>query len=261
MNLQIESIDFFYNKIIVMFLVFARIFAIFYLAPVFNSTNIPPKIRVALALLTSMIIYPLLTVQNNICVDLLSMSFLVLKEIAVGFVIGYVGVILFSILRFTGEILERIMGLAEANIIDPLYNEELGVISQFNFIIFMLIFLILNGHHYIITIISRSFDTVPIGSLVITNELIIKMVDMVADIFVLGIKFAAPILSFLLITTVAFGILGKAIPDMNLLILMIPAKIFIGLVGLITITPFMIHFINYMIKGFYRDLNLILKLI
>jgi len=261
MNLQIEHIDIFYNKVVVIFLVFARIFSIFYLAPMFNSQNIPAKIRVALSLLTALVVYPVVSVPESLDIDLLSITFLVLKELSVGVIIGYTGLLFVSMLRFTGELLERVMGLADANLIDPLYGEELGIIGQFQFIIFMLVFLLLNCHHHIITIISRSFDIVPIGSVIITGGLIAKMVALVGDIFVYGIKFAAPILSFLLITTVAFGIMGKSIPDMNLLILMIPAKIFIGIVGLITTTPFLIYFINYIIKEFYKDLNLILKMI
>lgn len=248
---------------ITLMLMFVRIFSIFFLAPLFSNTSIPAHLRVGLAILVMVVLYPVAGHFQLVSskVDLCSLVFLVMKEGAVGLSIGFAGMVVLSVVIFSGDILSRMMGLAEANLIDPLFNENVDAISQLQFVLFMLIFLSLNGHHFIIRLVAKSFELVPLGSVVINGKLIAKISTMIGEVFVLGVQFAAPIFAFQIITSVAFGIIGRAVPEMDLLILLLPIKVFVGLVGMIIIFPLFFYFIDILIRRFYLDLNMILHLV
>jgi flagellar biosynthetic protein FliR len=235
----------------------------FFLAPVFGNDSIPPSVKGAASIVITVLLYPVLARPESLAVpvDLVPLLFLILKEIGIGVAIGMAGNISLTVIQFAGYQVGRLMALQEGGIIDPLFNESIDAVAQLQFILFMLIFLLLNGHHFIISLIAKSFDIVPIGGFTVSGALIEKLIMMMDELFALGIKFTAPIMALLLIATVAFGILGKAIPEMNLLILMLPLKISIGLLGLIVISPYMINFIYMLIQNFYRDLEAILHLV
>ncbi len=260
---QLNALNGLYDQVIIGVLVFIRILSIFLLAPLFSNQSIPPSIKGAAGLVITIVLFPVLPRPASLAipVDFVPLAFLILKEIGIGVALGLAGNISMSIIQFAGAQVGRLMALKEGGIIDPLFNESVNSVSQYQFILFMLIFLMVNGHHFIISIIAKSFDFIPIGGFSITGALVHKLVMMMSEMFALGIKYTAPIMAFLLVANVAFGILGKAIPEMNLLILMLPLKVFVGLAGLIVLAPYLINFINMLISNFYRDLEAILHLV
>ena len=261
--LQFESMLQLTDQIIVFVLFFFRIFAIMYLSPLFGNTSIPATVRMCIALIFTVLIFQIVPHPEGISKDIgvFALSFLIMKELLLGFVLGFVGKCVLTIMRYSGDAIGRLMGLREGSMFDPMFQEKISQMAQFQFILFMLIFLSLNGHHFIIKIMVKTFDVVPLGAATINGPLIKKLVSMISQIFELGLKYSAPIMAFLLIATVAFGILGKAIPEMNLMILMLPIKISIGLLGLVVVFPFLIGFIYYIIELLYKDLELVLKLV
>ncbi|MCB1195584.1 flagellar biosynthetic protein FliR [bacterium] len=244
-------------------LVFIRIFSMLLFAPIFGNDAIPIRLQVIISILFTMVIYPIVseTLRVPFSLDLLMLALLVGKEAMLGIIFGFAATIVMSIMRYTGDFLGRLIGFHEGNIVDPFFQDDVGFVGHFYSILFMLLFLSLNGHHFIIQIIAKSFSIAAVGDVTITGPLVQKISSMIGDIFLFGIKFSAPILAFIIITTVAFGILGKAIPEMNLLIMMLPAKILIGLVGIIVIFPFVFVIMKQLITGLYRDLELILHLV
>lgn len=260
---QVDQLMGLYGQVIIGVLVFFRILSIFVLAPVFSNNSIPATIRVAASIMITILMYPVVPRPDTLVapVEMVPLALLVLKEIGIGITLGLAGQISLSIIRYSGDVIGKLMALKDGGLIDPLFQESINSVSQYQFILFMLIFLLVNGHHFILTIISKSFEVIPLGGFVLTGPIMKKLILMVGEIFNLGIKFTAPLMAFLLVATIAFGILGKAIPEMNLLILMLPLKVFVGLVGLIIIAPYLLNFINMLIQTFYRDLETILQLV
>ena len=261
--LQFETITQLTDQVIVFILFFFRIFAIMYLSPLFGNSSIPETVRMFMALIFTLLLFQVVPHPEAISINIgvFSLLFLIMKELLLGFVLGYAGKTVLTIMRYSGDAIGRLMGLREGSMFDPMFQEKISQMAQFQFILFMLIFLCLDGHHFIIKLIAKSFDIVPLGAATINGPLVKKLVSMISQIFELGLKYSAPIMAFMLISTVAFGILGKAIPEMNLMILMLPIKISIGLLGLVVVFPFLIGFIYYIIQLLYKDLELVLRLV
>ncbi|MCD6460159.1 flagellar biosynthetic protein FliR [bacterium] len=261
--LPFETIAQLKDNIIVFVLFFFRIFAMMYLSPFFGNRSIPETVRMGIALIFTILIFQVVPHPVGISegIGVFSLTFLIMKEVLLGLVIGYAGKVVLTIMRYSGDTIGRLMGLREGSMFDPMFQEKISQMAQFQFILFMLIFLSLDGHYFLIKLIVKSFEIVPLGAACVNGQLIKKFVSMISKIFELGIKYSAPIMAFLLITTVAFGILGKAIPEMNLMILMLPIKIAIGLLGLVVVFPFLIGFIYYIIQIFYKDLETVLRLV
>jgi flagellar biosynthetic protein FliR len=260
---QLNTSQLLSGQIIVILLMFIRIFSIFFLAPLFSHKSIPATLRAAIAIVILILIYPVVPHPDGISadIDLFALVFLILKEASLGLIIGFAGMVVLSTMRFSGSILGRIMGLKEGNLIDPLFNESIGPLAQYQFILFMLLFLGVDGHHFIIKLMVKSFNVIPLGSIVISGQLVSKFVQMIGQMFVLSVQYASPIIAFLILTSVAFGIVGRAVPEMNLLIMLLPIKIFVGLMGMVVIFPLLVYFINGLIRTLYVDLNMILQMI
>lgn len=260
--MQIDLLGSFYNQVIVSCLVFVRVFAMFFFSPIFGSKSVPVKMQLIMTVLLTFVIYPIVapSIQFFGTLDMLSLSVLVLKQLGVGYCIGFCTTICFTIVRFIGALLGRFMGFREGNMMDPLFKEGISSLGQLQFIMFIIFFFIINGHHFLIKLFVKSFDVVPIGTMVITGNLVEKFVDLGGQMFVISLKYVGPVVAFIMVTNVAFGILGKAIPEMNLLILMLPIKIFVGLIGTIIMFPLFVHLMHQLVKVLYRDLNLILRM-
>ncbi|RJP58521.1 MAG: flagellar biosynthetic protein FliR [Candidatus Auribacter fodinae] len=263
MNGSFELVDLLTNNLVAMLLIFARVGSMLFFMPVFSHESIPPLARVFFSVVVMIVLYPVVPVPDTFpaSIPLLELSLYILKEFLLGFTLGFAANALLSVVQFAGSFMGRNMGFSEGSLIDPLFDEPIDPIGQYQFIIFMLIFLMLNGHHFLIKLISQSFEVAPIGGFQMTGPLLKKLVMTVGKIFVLGLQYAAPIMAFILITSFAFGIIGRAVPDMNLLILLLPIKIFIGLVGMVIIFPVLMYFLHLLMRTFYADLTTILSLV
>lgn len=250
-------------QLVVILLVFTRIISLFFFMPIFGHTSIPATVRIFLSILMVIVLYPVIPVPDDISgyISLWAILVATLKEFSLGFCLGLAATIIISIIQFASGVMGHNMGLREGNLIDPLFDGSTDALTQYMFIVFMLLFLIFNGHHFIIKFIAASFDIVPLGSVPINGAVIEKLVDLIGCIFVLGLKFSGPVMAFLIITSFAFGIIGRAVPDMNLLIMLLPVKIFVGLMGVVVMFPLLLYFVQVLLRMFYRDLTALLHIL
>ncbi len=136
------------------------------------------------------------------------------------------------------------MGLAVANIIDPMSAGQISIIGEFYYILSLLIFILLNGHHYLIAALVRSFELVPVGEGVFGMEMMTFIIKMSTMLFVVGIKLAAPVILTLFIMNSVVGIVARSVPQMNVFIVGFPVAIGVGLI-----------MIGLSFRFFYKVLN------
>ena len=136
---------------------------------------------------------------------------------------------IFGGIQVGGQILAFQMGFSMATTVDPLQGDQETIISHFLYMVAILTFLILNGHLYVLKALMDSFRLIPPGGLIISPPLGWEIISMSAEMFVLGLKVAAPVMASLFLVELALALMARAAPQMNMLIIGFPVKITIGL--------------------------------
>jgi flagellar biosynthetic protein FliR len=122
------------------------------------------------------------------------------------------------------------MGFAIINVLDPQTGAQVSIIDQIGYWVVLLIFLVLNGHHSLVSALAESFQLVDIGMITVSPGLVSKLLSVASDVFVIAVKVGSPAIAALILTSAAFGISAKFAPQMNILIAAFPIKIVVGLI-------------------------------
>jgi flagellar biosynthetic protein FliR len=150
---------------------------------------------------------------------------LLTNEVLIGILIGLVVQMIFAAVSFGGAVIGYQMGFAAANIFDPQTTQQLSLMSQFANILVFLIFLALDIHHFFFRAIIESFALLPPGPLDFSHGALENLMHQASQMFVLGVKFSAPILALLLLSTLVLGIFARVFPQLNVFMLSFPLNI------------------------------------
>nr|NIV03375.1 flagellar biosynthetic protein FliR [Calditrichia bacterium] len=198
------------HQMLLFFLILVRMTSMVLSAPVFSSRGIPRMIKIGLSGLISLLLFPIVNSYDpQFAMNHLTVILLVFGEIFTGVMIGFSMRLLFAGVELAGEYIGVDMGFALAQVYDPNFNQQLSVIARLKNILAILIFLIIDGHHFLIEAVAYSYKVLPIGSWKLSSMAIDKFIQMSAQIFVIGIKIGAPALVALFLTSVAMGIIAR----------------------------------------------------
>ncbi len=248
------------HQILLFFLIFVRFTSMFLAAPVFGVRGIPIILKIGLGAVSALIVFPVVNRYSpDLEFTLIGATILVFGEIFTGFTIGIVINFLFSGVEFAGEYIGVDMGLSIAQEFDPLFNQQISVIARLKNILAVLIFLLIDGHHFLIEAVVASFRFVPIGSWEMNSLAIAKIMRISASVFVIGVKIAAPAIITLFLTSVAMGITARAVPQMNIFFVGFPLRIAAGFLSLIMAFPLFLYVFKKLLVGFESDVFYLLK--
>jgi len=161
--------------------------------------------------------------------DLWSFALLGVGEVLIGTILGLAVHILLTSVQIMGQLAGFQMGFAVANVIDPIGGEQISVLAQFSYLMALLVFFAVGGHHWFIKALADSFALVPPGQFGMSASLYKQMMKLAGDMFALAVRLGAPVIGALLFTQVILGILAKTVPQMNILIVGFPLTISVGL--------------------------------
>jgi flagellar biosynthetic protein FliR len=224
-------------------LVFARILGLFSLTPVFSSESIPISLRMIFAFLCALIIAPVsFAFLPPVPGDMLEYGLLVISEVMIGVLIGFLIAIFFAAFQMAGDFFNVQLGFAYTEVLDPMTQVSLPVISSLKNLMAILVFLGVGAHRYVIQSIAYSFQKIRLIQFnEEVNQGIYKVIEQsLGAMFVVAFKISLPVLGILFLVTVAEALMGKAAPQLNILQLSFPIKVAIGLFVLIAIMPFLV---------------------
>ncbi|MHC4395215.1 MAG: flagellar biosynthetic protein FliR [Planctomycetota bacterium] len=227
------------EKLLGFVLVLTRISAFFLVIPVFSWKTIPVRIKVALILLMTIFfstITPSAVYPKEVSV--LESLLLVANESLYGFALGLVVILIFSAVKLSGRIVERQMGFALAQTLDPLTGERGQPMGMLLEIIFIFLFLSANGHHLFLLIISRSYETFPAGSIPTIPVLASGVIKAGSTMLVAGLRLAAPMIAAFLLLLAILAVFARIMPDMNILFISMPLRVGLGLLMAGMFLPF-----------------------
>ena len=220
-----------YHEFKSFFLILIRVSVIFVMFPFFSARVFPVLSKVGLALIISIILFPVLDVKMVKFPDTLpGMAQLILAELIIGMILGLSIQLFFEGVRIMGQWVGFQTGFAIVNILDPQSGIQVSILANFAYLVATVLFLIFNGHHIVLNAMRESFEIINVGSLSLNKHILKKIIHLSGDMFVIAIKIGAPAIAALLFTMVAFGLIVKFMPQMNIMIVAFPVKIVIGLI-------------------------------
>ncbi len=228
----------------VFLLILARIVGIFIQAPVYNSRSIPAMAKVALALWISAVLWfsaPVSWLPDSALLLIL----MIVNEVAIGFLIGFVCQILFTAIQAGGEIIDLQMGLSIATSLDPSTGTVTSIVGRMAYYIEITIFLIINGHHMILAALNQSFRLIPIGTFMhFSGPLISQLINAGASLLLIAVQLSTPALVIIFLSDFAFGIVSRVAPQVNVFMLGFQVKPSLGLLVIIFTLPLLISHIS-----------------
>jgi flagellar biosynthetic protein FliR len=237
-------------------LIFVRITAMTFLLPIFGSENVPVPAKVGLGIVLSLMMMPLVQ-RGAIPVprQFWEFVFLLVKELFVGMVVGYAASFLFVALRFAGQLIDLQMDMSMAQLVDPMDSTSTTVTEQLHILLFTIVFLLINGHYYLLMGIKRSFEVIPLlGVKVPGGQLAYYFTQLSGGVFVSAIKMAAPVYVTLTLTTLALGVVARTVPQMNVFFVGVPLKIGVGLVTMIIVLPSLVELFKGLVDTLMQDI-------
>lgn len=218
-------------------LILARVSALFLAAPIIGNDRVPPQIKISLSLLCTLLL--LLSMESRgislppaITGNIFTLTSAICGEIFVGLAIAYSAFLFFSGIQMAGMIVDIQIGFGLVNVLDPSGNDQVSILGQFYYIVAMLYFLALDGHHYLLKAVGDSFQLIPPGGLswfAHAGAAGPKLSEFFTRLFVIAVQISGPSLVTLFLTNITMGLLSRTIPQMNVFIVGMPLNILVGL--------------------------------
>ena len=245
----------------VFLLMLTRCSGIFMIAPFFGSLNIPVTIRAAAAFAFTLVLFPVVDGLGTVAAPPSVWAFAgsVLAELFIGWLVGFVAYVCFSAIHMAGKVMDMQVGFAVVNVMDPTSGQQIPLIGSLLYNLGIIVFLVTNGHHVIITALAESFRMVPLAAMQPNLSLTMLLVDFTNGIFVTGMKIAMPVTFAILLVNVALGILARTMPQMNIFVVGIPLQLMVGVGVLSMLLPFYVMFLDVLFNEMYGKISIALQ--
>lgn len=254
-----EFVQILENKVFIFFFVFLRTLFFIFLFPLFGTVFIPNKIKILFSLILALILTPVINLNLPKIENLYILLIFIFSEFLLIFIITLIFRLILGGIQLGGELVGIQMGFGISQTIDPIAGFSLPVISEFVYIIFFLFFFIFNFHHYLIYFLFETFNKIPPGIFLLNENLGIFLIKKGNLIFEISIKFLAPLLVFMFLIYITLGILGRLIPQMNVLFVSFPLTIGLGLLFFGLMLTFFPKIIIYYLEQYFKLLVVIFR--
>jgi flagellar biosynthetic protein FliR len=242
------------GKLIIGSLLFVRVGGFVATVPFFRSLNIPNLVKILLVVLLAFSVTTAFwQEQPTIDFHLWYMVLLVLKELMVGLSIGFVANAVFWGARVAGGLVDFDLGFFTAAV----FNIDEGsptIVGDLQEMIVLMLFLFINGHHFLIEGIYASVRAVPVTTFAFTESSVHMLIRMATMVLIVGVKMAAPVIVAIFLTNLALALLARVAPQTNIFMLSFQLKIAVGLLILFAASPMMVMVAKYALQGFESDI-------
>lgn len=221
--------------------IFIRISSFFIITKVFFPNGTPKTLKVFFALIfagtlvAGVNIKPIEEITNNYI-----LFTYIFSEITTGLILGLITNVAFEVVVMAGSLMDVHIGLSMVNVLDPNSKANTSITGNLLHFIAMIVFFSINGHHMLIKSLVESFKLVPLGQTIISGESMMALIEVITKFFIIGLKIAIPIVLIIIITDLCMGLISRAVPQINVMVLGMPVKILLGLICITIALPIII---------------------
>jgi flagellar biosynthetic protein FliR len=228
-------------QILLFALILMRMIAFVVSSAIFGSPTVSMPIKILLSLVMSMLLFPVVRIAH---VDYLMVSneiiSLAAREIIVGLTLGFLTRLFFFVVTMTGDLVSISVGLSTSQLFNPMLGQTGNTVDQFYTTLGTLVFLAINGHHMLITAIAQSYELVPVSSLHLNFGAYAELAVFGQTALLMSVKMCAPVLVAILVANLSMGILGRAVPQINVLVTSMPVTILLGMTVVFLCLPLLV---------------------
>ncbi len=225
-------------------LVLARVTPLFFMAPLFSSSLVPTRVRGIIAVGISIGLTPIALHGQHMPSDPLVLAELVIEGMLVGFGFAFGLAALMAAVESAGAIIDVVSGFSYGELINPMSGESAAVMARFYSLVGTMIFLVIGGDEWVLRGISRTFQLVPLTSGPRLSSLVGGAEQVFSGVLLSALEIAGPVLVALLITDVAFGVVSRVVPQLNVFAVGFPAKVAVALLVAGASLPFVANWIS-----------------
>ncbi len=248
------------GNIILFMAILTRLSGLFASAPLFSTYPIPMQVKIWLAASIAFILFPIVQHNTQFVVpnSVPALTLILFKEFLIGFAMGFCANIIFVGIELGVNMFAIQMGISADQALNPSSGGNSPVITQAYTYLASMLFIIIGAHQWLFSAIYNSFKTMPVGyGFAFSPEIIGEIVRMTSQLFSIGLSIALPIFGVLFITDILLGFTSKMMPQMNIFMVSIPLKIYLGLLlSLIFVRP-MAEYMVVMIERFIEQIALV----
>ncbi|MGA9874202.1 MAG: flagellar biosynthetic protein FliR [Solirubrobacteraceae bacterium] len=225
-------------------LVLARVTPLFFVAPLFSSALIPPRVRGIIAVAIAIGLTPIAMHGQHMPSAPLAIGELVIEDMLVGLGFAFSLAVLMAAVESAGAMIDVVSGFSYGELVNPANGESAAVMARFYGLVGTLIFLVIGGDAWTLQGFGRTFRLVPLTSGPRISSLVGGAEQVFAGVFVSALEIAGPVLVALLITDVAFGVVSRVVPQLNVFAVGFPVKVAVALLVVGASLPFMANWIS-----------------
>ena len=234
---------------------FIRITALISIIPILSSQIVPKRIKLGIAAAITFVIVP--TLGPMPAIEILSAEGVLMcaYQLLIGLAMGFTIRIVFSAFETGGHVIGQTMGLGFAQMLDPANGITVPVISQFYTVVGTLLFLALNGHLIMIDVLAESFKIMPIALHTISMDGIWSIMTLSGWIFKGAVLISLPAVSALLLVNIAFGVMMRAAPQLNIFAVGFPISLTLGFVFILVTLPMFLPQFTHLMDGAFLTID------
>lgn len=218
-------------------------------APVFGARMIPMRIRVVVVLALTWVILPM--VPSVPAIDPLSFAGVLItaQQLLIGIIMGFAVQLVFAALVVGGQVIAMSMGLGFASMVDPQNGIQVPVLSQYYVMFGTLVFLAMNGHLALIELLVQSFHSLPVSAGWPDPTGLWQLAIWGKQMFAGGLHIALPTVTAIMVTQLAFGVVTRAAPQLNIFAVGFPVIMLLGFSAMFVTMPFMLPRLTNLVLG------------
>ena len=231
-------------------LILARIAGVIGTAPFLSNRAIPMTVKAGLAVVLSLAVTPLAMQRiGAIPGHVFLLAAQVVGEAVFGMALGYFSLLLFSAVEMAGYLIDTQMGFGFVNLVNPFSEKQESIMSGLQYQLAITLYILMNGHLLLLGSVVRSLDALPPGSISFHSGFGLAVLPLLKLLFALGFRLALPAVGVLLTMDLAFGLIARLVPQVNVFMVGIPAKVIIGVGTMALLLPTVSLIVGQFIVG------------
>jgi flagellar biosynthesis protein FliR len=216
---------------------FLRVLALFSSLPVLGQRGVPVRVRVGLAFFIAVAAQASLPAMPAVALDSPAALAMVVQQVVIGLTMGFVVRLVFAGVELAGELIGLQMGLNFAGFFDPMSASAGTASARFLGTMTALVFVVINGHLFIIAALVQSFQVFPAAPDVLGFLNTLQPQAWASELFVLGLTLALPVVGMLLFVNLILGVISRVAPQINVFAIGFPVTLAVGMLGLAFTLP------------------------